>query len=223
MDTTMELDDFKQAWQTLDRRLEQHNTLTLQVYRDGKLDKARAGLRPLRWGQVAQIVAGALLALLAGSFWVEHRQTTHLLVAGLIVHAYAVLMIVFGARTLTLVSRIDYAAPVLDIQRQLALLRSYYVRGGLVVGLPWWVLWIPLQMMLLMSLFGVDLYERAPEAIYIGTAVGLAGWLLTWGFLHWSRHSGRPRLVKSVEDGMTGGSLRKAQQFLDEIARFELE
>ena len=42
METPMELDDFKQAWQTLDRRLEQQNTLSLRLYADGKLEKARA-------------------------------------------------------------------------------------------------------------------------------------------------------------------------------------
>ncbi len=46
----MELDDFKQAWQSLDRRLEQQHVLNLQLFKDGKLDETRRGLRPLKLG-----------------------------------------------------------------------------------------------------------------------------------------------------------------------------
>ena len=46
MDATMELDDFKSAWQTLDRRLAQQNAIKLAEFRDRKLGAARASLRP---------------------------------------------------------------------------------------------------------------------------------------------------------------------------------
>ena len=39
MDTTMELDELKQAWQTLERQLERHDAIQLRLYRDSKLDK----------------------------------------------------------------------------------------------------------------------------------------------------------------------------------------
>ena len=37
----MELDDFKSAWQSLDRRLQRDDTLKLHELRERKLDKAR--------------------------------------------------------------------------------------------------------------------------------------------------------------------------------------
>ena len=46
----MELDDFKSAWQSLDRRLQRDDTLKLHELRERKLDKARGSLRPLYWG-----------------------------------------------------------------------------------------------------------------------------------------------------------------------------
>ena len=55
----MELDDFKQAWQSLDRRLEQQHVLSQQLFKDGKLDRTRRGLRPLKLGQGVQILVGA--------------------------------------------------------------------------------------------------------------------------------------------------------------------
>ena len=63
MDTIMELDDLKQAWQALDKRLEQQNTLNLHLFKQSRLDKMKSGLRPLVWGQAIQIVVGVLLAV----------------------------------------------------------------------------------------------------------------------------------------------------------------
>jgi len=219
----MELDDLKLAWQTLDRRLEQQNRFSLQLFRDSKLDKARARLRVLHWGQILQIIAGALVALMAGAFWTQHREVTHLLIAGLIVHMYGVLMILLGARTLWLINQIDYAAPIVAIQKQLAQLRSFHIRNGLWAGLPWWLLWMPFMMIAFMGLFDADLYADAPSVIYGGTAIGVVGLLATWGFHRWSRYPRRPRLAKFVQDSVTGVSLRRAQAELDEIARFEQE
>lgn len=223
MESTMELDDFKQAWQTLDRRLEQHNALHLRIYTDGKLDKTRSGLRPLFWEQLAQIVAGALLTLMAGSFWVDHRAVFHLLASGVIVHVYGVLIIILGAHTMALIKQIDYAAPVLDIQKQLAQLRSFYIRGGMFAGLSWWVLWVPF--LIVLAGLGGDAKGQSwlLSFLYISTGIGVAGLLATWWFHRWSRQPSRPRLAKAMEDGLIGGSLRKAQRVLDEIAQFERE
>jgi hypothetical protein len=221
MDTTMELDDLKLAWQTLDRRLREQNTLSRQLLTVNRLDKARAQLRPLYLGQILQIVGGAALALVAAPFWVAHRDVPHLLIAGLTVHAYAIAMIVLAARTLYLLSRVDYAAPVLVIQKQLATLRDFYVRNGLIVGLAWWWLWMPLMMIAFMTWFGADLYARAPSVVGIGSAIALVGLAATWGILRWSRDPRRPRLARFVEDGVTGASLRRAQTSLAELVEFE--
>ena len=214
----MELDDMKAAWLELDRRLDTQAALNLHMFKEGKLDKLRSGLRPLRWGQSIQIVIGALIAMWGGGFWVDHRDVPHLLIAGLIVHAAGISMIALGALMLALMGRIDYSAPVLTIQRQLAQLRKVYVRGGLAIGLPWWLLWIPF-LMVLIGYAGVDLYKHAPSVIWIGTAIGVAGLLTTWAFMHWA--SNRPRLAQWLENSAAGGSINKSQAYLDEIARFE--
>lgn len=217
----MELDDLKIAWQTLDRRLDTQAALNLHIFKDGKLDKVRRGLRPLFWGQIVQMLCGVALVLLSVSFWTTHRDVAHLLLAGLSLHVYAVLMILCGGATIGLIRRIDYAAPVLAIQKQLGHLRRFYVRTSLGLGLAWWLLWIPLMMMFFMGVFGVDMYANVPEVIWINMAVGSTGVLATWWFHRWSRHPSRPRLAKFMEDSVTGSSLRKAQSVLDEIARFE--
>jgi len=216
----MELDDMKAAWQTLDRRMDTQAALNLHMFKEGKLDRLRRGLRPLVWGQAIQIAIGALIAIWGGSFWVDHRDVPHLLIAGLIVHAAGISMIALGALMEALIARIDYSAPVLTIQRQLLQLRKVYVRGGLAIGLPWWLLWMPF-LMVLAGYAGVDLYRHAPSVIWSGSAIGVVGLLATWALVRWAAK--RPKLSKWLEDGAAGGSINKAQAYLEELTRFEQE
>ena len=78
----MELDDLKAAWKALDQRVAAQGALNLRMYKEGKLDRLRRGLRPLVWGQAIQIVIGALVTVWGGSFWVAHRNVPHLLIVG---------------------------------------------------------------------------------------------------------------------------------------------
>ena len=221
MESIMELDNLKHAWQTLDRRLEQQNTLQLKIFRDRKLDTLRRHLRPLARGQAAQILCGVALVLLSVAFWTEHRDELHLLIAGVVMHLYGIAIIIIAGVTHGRLSRIDYSAPVLGIQKQLASLRKLYVIGGMCVGLPWWLLWVPAAMMAFKGLFGADFYANSPLTVWISLPLGVVGLLATAWFHRWSRQPSRPRLAKVMESSLTGASLRNAQAILDEITQFE--
>ena len=218
----MELDDFKQVWQSLDRRLEQQHGLNLQLFKDGKLDKTRRGLRPLKLGQGVQILVGAILMLLAAPFWVEHRDTPHLLMYGLLVHGYGLMSILFGARTLYLINRVDYAAPVLIIQQQLGELRAWCIRGSLWFGAVWCFFWIPLTLLFFYGL-GADVWMQTPWVVYGFIASGVVCLALGYGLIRWSTHPRRSGLAKYLEDSAAGFSIRRAQAHLDELARFARE
>ena len=47
MDTTMELDDFKAAWKSLDAQLARNAAINLHLARETSFDRTRASLRPL--------------------------------------------------------------------------------------------------------------------------------------------------------------------------------
>ena len=139
----MELDELKTTWQALDRRLQQSNAIQLQLFKDGRFKNMRAGLRPLFWGQIVQILFGCLFLLLATLFWSVGPHPAHVVLAGIVVHAYGIGTIIVAGMTLGAIRRIDYAAPVVAIQKQLASLRRLYLVNGMVAGLPWWFLWVP--------------------------------------------------------------------------------
>lgn len=216
----MELDEMKLAWQSLDHRFEQQHALNVQIYRDSRLDKMRRGLRPLVWGQALQMVIGVLGLLLLAPIWLAHRHDTAVLIAGVVMHVYCFGLIVFGAVVQGNIARLDYAAPVLVIQRQLLKLRrTYAVGGALVVGLPWWFLTAPLLVVLTRG----GIMQNAPSVIWIQLVIGAVGLLATFWFHRWSHRPERAGLARKLDDSSAGGSIRRAQAVTDDIARFEQE
>lgn len=217
----MELDDLKAEWQALHAQMARQTALNLHLFRQGQMEKARHGLRPLAWGQAIGTAFGAMVMLVSAGFWTSHLQVPHLLITGLLMHAYGLALVLFGARTLFLISHIDYGAPVVEIQRQLAALRRFYVRGGIWLGLPWFALWIPCLEMLFVGLFGADLYAHVHSFLAILVLPNLALWLAALAFLHWTRK--RPALARRMDAFWAGSSLARSQRALDEIAKFEQE
>jgi hypothetical protein len=213
---TMELDEMKLAWQALDRRLEKQHALNVQLFRDGKLDKLRRGLRPLVWGQIFQLAVGVGFAVAGAAFCTSRLQVTHLLVCGLLVQAYGLVLIILATRVLYLIQRIDHAAAVLVIQRQLADLRAWRVRVEWPVNaLLGCFVWIPVLWMNLAG-YGIDLWSPPFMRWAIASSlVGLAGVALV---LWWMRRMGPQR---KIDDHAAGRSVQNAEAVLEAIARFE--
>lgn len=226
METTMELDEMKLAelklaWQALDRRLEQHNALNLHIFRAGKLDKVRANLRRLYWGKIVQILCGDAMIYFGIMSVIRYRDVPHLLACGALMLTYGALIVVLGGVTLGKISGIDYAAPVLDIQKRVGTLHRIQDINNLSAGLPWWFLWIAIFVLEAKANLGVDLYLAAPAFVWTNIAIGVAGTLATLWFYRRARNPRNPRLSAALDNATLPRSLRDAQGTLDEIARFE--
>lgn len=221
----MELDEMKQAWQVLGRQLERHDALALQLLREGRLDKLRRGLRRLGWGQALQLAVGVALMFWGIGFWATHAAIWQAVACGLAMQAIGTLTCAFSVRLLVMQQGIDYAAPVLAIQRRLARMRvwrvqveapAFAVLGG--------VAWIVALLML---------------AQYAGDRLGLNPWQhLRPGFVSWPvltalvsvgvvllawfvvRRLGHGRWL---DDRLAGSAIRHAEDALAEIANFERE
>jgi len=219
----MELDEMKAAWLALDRRLAREEALTLITFREGRLDRLRAMLRPLVMARIAQIVLGALMALAFAPFWLEHLATPHFVVIGASLHLYALMMIIGGARDLFMIHRIDYAAPVVEIQLRLAELRAWLLKSAPVFGAVGCFIWIPFTLWAFEVLFGADLWANAPIVVWMFVGWGVIALAVLLLALHVARHPGRTKWAERFERGMIGSRLANAQRFLDEISAFARE
>lgn len=215
----MELDDFKSAWQSLDRRLAEQNALNFSLFKDTKVTQAKAMLRPLVIGQVVQLIAGILMSVLFGSFWVDHLDTPHLMLCGLALHAYGIMLIIMAGRELHAVNQIDYAAPVLDIQKQLAELRTWRIRTVPIFAITGSVVWIPL-ILVIFAWLGADVWKNDPNVVYWFFASALVSLGIVFGIIYWVRQPNRSKLAAKLEEESAGKSIRRALQTLEELNRF---
>jgi hypothetical protein len=227
MEMIMESEQLKTAWQALSRQLERSDAINLHLLRESKLERARSSLRPLLWGQLLQILFGIGFVLLAAMLWMRAaaspvRLPPGTLLAGIALQVYGIATIALAGETIRQIRAIDYSAPVLGIQLQLGRLRRTYIINGMISGLPWWFLWVPV-LMVLAGLGGDDLYARVPGLIWIGFGIGVVGLFGTWWFHRWLRSAGRPRLASAMDNAVTGSSLRKAQSQIEDLRRFGQE
>ena len=217
----MELDDLKSAWQQVAHELQTQKRLTDSLVAEQNSRRLERALLPLFIWQVVQIVVGVFLAAVGGQFWVPRMDEPVMLVSGLIVHAYGIALILNGIRVILRYREIDFGAPVVTLQKGVAQLERSYVISGWILGLPWWLLWIPMAIVLL-SLIGVDVVRGDASAWLLpNIIVGTIGMAMTVVAYLWARGSTRPGVRERLGRLVRGANLARAQALLADIEAFE--
>lgn len=216
----MEPDDLKTAWHALERKLERQNLLQVELLRERKLDDVRRRLRPLLVGQWVQVALGIALIALGVACWTRNTDIAGLLVSGIALHAFGVLTVAMAAATLVLAGTIDYAAPVVEIQKRMARLLRVFMLNAALCGAPWWVMWV-FVVLGFAGLGEVDPQAPTPGWIWACLAIGGVGLLATWGWFLRAEQRASDRPLAPMHDGADG--IRSGRRLLDDIARFEQE
>jgi hypothetical protein len=213
----MDLDELRDAWRARASRDATAAYLADRAELHRRREQLDDTLRPMatEWFTIS---VGGMLALAAGSFWIHHRAVPHLLAIGLLMQLYAFAVIGYGIRLYSLVDGIDITAPVLAVQRQVGLLGRVTVLGAIVIGLPWWVLWITGLAMGITAATGIDPMVRAPALFAWGIGTGLIGMVVSAAAI-WRAYR-HPRTSRQLTDFLGGPRLARAQRQLDDLADF---
>lgn len=221
----MELDEMKLAWQALGQQLDRQNALGLELLRQGRAGRLRGHLRPLVWGQSLLILFGIAIMLWGISFWSTHTDVWQAMACGIAMQIFGTLSFIFPIRLLAMQQGIDYAAPVVDIQRRLVRMRAWRVKvEAPVFAVLGSVIWIPALLMCVQSegdRFGLNMWQHMRPGVVawlwlsVGASIGL---VFLARFV--VRKLGHGRWL---ENSLAGGSIVKAEAALAEIARFEQE
>lgn len=215
---SLEFDELRRAWGALDAKLQRQSELAFEHFKERRLSKARRWLYPIYVVGLAQLVCGASIAVAAGSFWTEHVAEPYHLASGLILHAYGVLVIGLAVHELMLARRVDFAAPVLEIQLALAKLRDHRSRSAPWLGLPWWVLWLLVITSVIRALSPQDPFAPLPAWVLWNLVVCALGLFASAAFVLWAR--GRPELRQRLESSAAGWFVGRAQAHVAEVERF---
>ena len=218
----MELDDLKASWQAMDRRVTELAAANLRLITERQTGKARLSLLPVVLLALLNIGVGGWLAGVFARFWFTHLEVTSALVAGLLLHAASVGVVIAGVVQLLIVVRINYARPVVTIQRYLARLRAWDLHTFRAMWIGSWVLFPAMLVATAMAVAHVDLWLHAPESVVAVAAVGVGGALLSAVCYRWANRPGAT-LGARLDRLLINHSIQRAQRVLDEIEQFTAE
>ena len=229
-------DELKLAWRALERRLERQNALELASFRRTRLLDVRRALRPLLAGPLAQALLGGLMIVWFALFWVEHRAAPTLVALGALGQLWAAVLTGLAVREIIAVAQIDYAAPVLAIQKQIAELRGRRTRVAPFLVVTGCAMWLPVTLVVFGSIGGAErwgdelprmvawhAWAQQPEAVVWLLANVLGAPVLAFAAMRWLRDPRRARLARRVDDELVGRSVVRAESMLAVIAAFERE
>ena len=197
----------------------------LKLLRDARLGAASSALRKLSRGVLAEVlVAVPLLALLV-SFAASNIGSPQHLLPALALLAMTIAQLAFGIYQLDALNSLDFAAPVLALQKRLAELRIRRIRVTQWTLLVSPLLWAPMLLVLIKGLLGVNPYAILDATwlaanVIFGIAVIPLGW---WASRRFARRFGHTRFMRRLMDDIGGQSLADAVAHLDHLVQFESE
>lgn len=218
----MELDELKGLWMQSNRSLEASMRLNTVLLQQWNLRRTETPLKRLARGITFELAVNLIGVALLGCFAAAHVHEARFLVPAIALDLYAIALVVAGARQLAELRGIDYDEPVVAIQKRLESLRLQRIRTTLGTLLFAPLMWVPLLIVGLRGLFGIDVYTLGPEWLAANVLFGLA--VIPAAMLVARRFGPRLAVLTSARafaDAVAGRSLASALDSLDSIRRFE--
>jgi hypothetical protein len=120
-----------------------------------------------------------------------------------------------------LIGQIYYTESVVMCQRRTLGLQRLRSVSGLALGLPWWILWIPVTMVGAERFMGTDLYRASPGWIQLSLLFGLCGIAASIAVARrLAAHPPESKVLRNVIDSLSGCSLARTIRQFEEIQRF---
>jgi hypothetical protein len=223
MENAVDLDEMKTLWQQSNRKLEASSRLNLLLLQQWNLRSVDTMLARLARGVTIELIGNVAGIVLLGLFVSHHFTEPRLVIPAGMLYLYAIALVIANARQLAKIAAVDYDEPVVAIQRKLESLRVARIRTTLWTLLFGPLMWLPICIVLVRAMFGVDIDSVAsPAWLAANVLFGLAVIPIA---IFLARHYG-PRLkdsiaMRRIADAIAGRNLAKALDALDSIKRFE--
>jgi hypothetical protein len=216
----LELDEFKQKWAELDRKLDVTIRLNRQVLNAAKLNQTRSSLKRLALYLGIELAMWVAIIGALGNFIYEHISVPQFALSAIALDVYSIGMVVLLGRQITAALQIDYGEPIAVIQKQIEALRVGRIRAIQWAVLAGLVVWVAFLIVVCKVAFGVDIYE--PAWIWSNVAFGVAMIpLAVWVSKKFSDRMDRSPFIQGIMRSLAGYNLNAAADFLATLNRFE--
>jgi serine/threonine-protein kinase len=219
----MELDDLKQNWDDQERKLDAGLRLNTRLLHTSKLGRAETAIRRLARLLWMGLSVNAGLALWLGSFLGDHWSEPRFLIPAAALHLGVLALLAAGIHQLAAIRGLDFSAPVVTIQKRLESLRAQRIRAVMLTLLASPLAWIPMLIVSLKGLLGVDAYAVLDRGwlianVLCGLAVIPVG---AWAARRFADRLDRSPLARRLLRDLAGYNLSAATGFLDSLAELE--
>lgn len=219
----MELEDLRHAWEAHGKRVDDNSPLNRQVLHSAIISKAEWAMAPLARLLWIDLVINAGAAVWLGSFLADNVTVARYALPAAALDILVIALLIAGGRQLVAISRVDYGQPVLIIQRRVESLRAERIRATMATLIVAPLAWVPLLIVGLKGLLGMDAYAIfSPAWLTANVVFGLfVVAVAIWASRHYTGRATRPSLVRWLMDNLAGRNLRTASAFLRSLAQFE--
>ena len=221
-ENAMEIEEIKELWSQSNRRLEASVRLNTALLAQWNFRKANTSLERLSRGITFELISNVLAIVLLGSFAAAHVHEPRFLIPALVLDAYIIALAAGSGQQLAQIKAVDYDAPVVKIQNDLADLRLWRIRTTLWALLFAPLMWVPLLIVALRAIFGVDVYVAGATWLVANVLFGLA--VIPLAIFIAKRYGSRIAShtpLRWLADEIAGRSLAEALDRLDAIRRFK--
>jgi hypothetical protein len=219
----MTFEELQQQWKTQDAKLETIIHLNVAQLSATHLSSMTSALDRIRRTLWIELAINAVALLMLGSFIGDHLREPRFLIPAAVLHLCAIALFGVSVRQLVELGRVDYAMPVVEVQRSLTRMRMLRIRESKWTLLLAPALWTPLFLVGMKGLLGVDAYAVFdPAWIAANIVFSLAVIpLMVWVARHVGERFSRSPLLQRLSDDLAGRSFNDAAAFAEKLARFE--
>lgn len=218
----LDLDEMKEKWAELDRKLDVNIRLNRQLLNATKLNQTRSSLKRVAVYLGVELAMWVVIIGALGNFIYDHISQPQFVVPAVALDVYSIGMVILLGRQIAAALQIDYGKPIATIQRQIEALRVLRIRNTQWAVLAGLVVWVAFMIVIFQVLFGVDIYE--PAWVWSNVAFGLALIPLSiWVSKKFGDRMDRSPIIQGIMGSLAGYNLNAAVGFLATVAEFERE
>lgn len=217
--------DLQAQWAAYDKKLDASIRLNLKLLREHRLDKTKSALQPLSRSIVLEVVIGLSAVVWLNLFIANHINAIQFLAPALALDVVVIVLVAFSVHQWLELRNLDFDAPILVLQKKLGALRIKQIRIFKWIILLAPLLWIPLLIVALKGVFGVNAYAVFNPAWLIANVLFGVAWipLLLWVSQRYAAHMQRFPVLQRIMNELADPHLNAAIAFLDGLANFERE
>jgi hypothetical protein len=218
------MDDLQKIWAGLDAKLDRNWKLNLELIRQTNLDKVQRKMTNLIWMKGIGLAFYVLSTILFVSFTASNWATSHIAAAGIILSVWTLAGCITFIRELSMISQLDYAAPITTLQKNLNQIKLVIISH---LRVAVWIapLYFVFIIVFFKVLFGIDIVAIGdPNWIWANGLLSVLVFLpaAIWVHIKLSPKNADKKWMNGLLRG-NGSQVSDAMGFLTEIERFEEE